>query len=265
MIHAAADPLPALRDGQGSIGLFMLPKRASERHKAVAQKPAAQVPGIASYGCCNRKALNTVRKRDGLPWIAPMLETVPILPIAVEQSAITKIGDARAANPAGMRKSRRVPALAECKMQPLAAALHRSAVVRRAKENELAQTPRPIVSRLSAVMARASRHQASHAAPEDNQLLQRDGPFGGKSLQQTGKRAPVDGNMQAGVVVQIYRGVPQIAGERCAVIMAVPMPIAVVQTQAMHQHSQPAAERGESRRQALLVELQLAGRRGACS
>ncbi len=42
MIHATANPSMILWDGQSAMGLFMQAKRAVDRHKAVAQKPAAQ-------------------------------------------------------------------------------------------------------------------------------------------------------------------------------------------------------------------------------
>ena len=45
--HGAADPLPTLRDGQRTMGLLMLAERATDRHKAVAQKPVAQAAGPA--------------------------------------------------------------------------------------------------------------------------------------------------------------------------------------------------------------------------
>jgi len=110
MIHAASDPLLALRNGQGAMRVIMLGKRAPERHEAVTQKPVAQAAGLAPCSWSNREALDAFWKRDDLPAIAGMLEPVPVQPIAVEQIAMTKIGDAGAANMAEMCECRCVPA-----------------------------------------------------------------------------------------------------------------------------------------------------------
>ena len=124
----------------------MLAERATDRHKAIAQKPVAQAAGPAPGRRCDRKGVNALWKRNGLPCIANMLESVPVLPVAVEQISIAKICDASAPNPAEMREGRRVSALVEHKMQPLAAALHWSAVMRRSQENELATNRFPLKS-----------------------------------------------------------------------------------------------------------------------
>ena len=123
MIHGAANPLMILRDRQIATGLLMLPERAMNRHKAVAQKLVAQATSLAPHGRCNREALDALRKRDGLPRIANELEPVRVLPIAIEQIAITKIGNACAANAREMGKGRCVTACFEREMKPLAAAL----------------------------------------------------------------------------------------------------------------------------------------------
>ena len=98
MIDAAANPSMILWDGQSAMGLLMQSKRAVDRHKAVAQKPFGQAASFSRRGRCNREALNPLGKRDGAPAIANVLEPVRALPIAIEEIAITQIGDAGAAN-----------------------------------------------------------------------------------------------------------------------------------------------------------------------
>jgi hypothetical protein len=47
-------------------------------------------------------------------------------------------------------------------------------------------------------------------------------------LDQVGERAPVRGNMKATVVVQIDRREAEVAGQRGAVIVPLPIPLQVV-------------------------------------
>ena len=183
-----------------------------------------------------------------------MLEPVPVLPVTVEQISIAKICDASAPNPAEMREGRRVSALVEHKMQPLAAALHWSAVMRRSQENELAQMPQPVMSFGSAIIASAPGYQPAHAVADHDQFLDRRRPLGDKHLQQISKSPPVGGNVQASVVMQIKWCVAQIARQRGAVIVTIPMPMPMVQAQAVHENNQPAALRCESLREAISIE-----------
>ncbi len=76
-------------------------------------------------------------------------------------------------------------------MQPLAGALHWSAVMRRSQENELAQMPQPVMSIESAIIAGASGYQPAHAVPDNDQFLERRRPLGDKHLQQISKSPSV--------------------------------------------------------------------------
>ena len=225
------------------------------RHKAVAQKLVAQATSLAPHGRCNREALDVIRKRDGLSRIADMLEPVPVLPIAIEQIAITKIGNARAANPREMGKGRCVTACFEREMEPLAAALHGSAVMGRTKENEFAKVARPTMSLGIAKITCAPSNKPAHAVANNDKFLDGGRPPLDKAFQQFGKRAPIGGNMQPRVVVQINRRVAQIARQGRAVIVAVPFPLQVAHAQAMHQYSQQSGQRDKSLRATFLVQV----------
>jgi hypothetical protein len=95
---------------------------------------------------------------------------------------------------------------------PIAATLQQSTMVRRAQADQLAQMLRPDLARRHAVVVSTTAHQASHAVGENQQLLQRCWPLLEKRLNQSGKRSPVDGRMQTGVVVNVNRCVLQGMG-----------------------------------------------------
>ena len=81
--------------------------------------------------------------------------------------------------------------------------------------------------------ASAVSNQSTHAVPDDANLLNRDRPVPQEGFEQLGKRAAVLVNMEAAVIADIKRAVPEFVGERCAVIVASAPPVLVVQAQAM--------------------------------
>ncbi len=79
-----------------------------------------------------------------------------MFPVLVQQAAVAEVGDAGTANPSEASKRRRVWAGVQNDVQPIAATFQRGAVVWRAKEDDLAEMPQPIVSCNFAVVAGAA-------------------------------------------------------------------------------------------------------------
>jgi len=119
--------------------------------------------------------------------------------------------------------------------------------MRRADEDELVEPPQPVVVRQRAVMARAMGDEPAHAVPDQHELGQRYRPESHQVLEQSRKHAPVDGDMEAAVVVQINRRIREVAGERRAVIVSLALPLQIVHAQAVQQHDQLAAHSGNRR------------------
>jgi len=91
----------------------MVSQRAGERHEAVAEHPVVQIADALAGRCRDGEAVDALRKRHRLPRVIAMLEAITALPIFVEQIAITKVGDAGAADSAEMRERRRVTEFSE--------------------------------------------------------------------------------------------------------------------------------------------------------
>ena len=87
------------------------------------------------------------------------------VPVFVHQIAEPQIGDARAADLANASQWRGVLAHAEQDVDPVAAALQRRPVMRRAEENELVDPPRPFVARQRAVMEGAAGDEPPMLCP----------------------------------------------------------------------------------------------------
>ena len=95
------------------------------------------------------------------------------------------------------------------------------------------------------MMTSAARNKATHAVADDDQLADRDGPFGDQALHDVGKFAAIHRNAPAAVVMQIERRIAEITRKGCAVIVTLARPLQIVHAQAVQQHQQrPSAMRG---------------------
>ena len=88
------------------------------------------------------------------------------MPVLVEHVAEAQVGDAGAADLPEPRERRAVAADAEQHVDPVAAALERRAVVRRAEADQRAQLRAPARGPRLAVVARAARDEPAHAVTE---------------------------------------------------------------------------------------------------
>ena len=75
-------------------------------------------------------------------------------------------------------------------------------------------------------------------------------------FEQLGERAPVGGDVEAAVVVQVDRRVAEVARQRGAVIVPLALPLQVVHAQAVQQHDQLAAGLRDRRGQRLAFARQ---------
>ena len=207
-------------------------------------------------GCGDRVARDAFRQRHGHAEVAAAREAIALVPVLVDQVAEPQIGDARAADLAEASEWRGVRARAEQHVHPVAAALERRAVMRRAEEDELVETPQPRVARQRAVVAGAAGDEPAHAVPDEHELGQRHRPALHQRFEQLGERAPVGRDVEAAVVVQIDRRVPEVARQRGAVIVSLALPLQIVHAQAVHQHDQLAAGVRDRRGQRLAFARQ---------
>jgi len=97
--------------------------------------------------------------------------------------------------------------------------------VRRTEEHHLAEVPQPIVPRQTTVVAGAACNQAAHAVSDNDQLLHRHRPGVQQDLDQAGKGAAVDGNVQPAVVVQIHRRERGVCGQGRPVVVPLAPPL----------------------------------------
>ena len=69
--------------------------------------------------------------------------------------------------------------------------------------------------------------------------------------QQSGQGLAVVGDVQAGVVPQVQRVRVEVAGQRSPVVVPLPLPVRVAHAQAVHEHDDAGARRGDRRGDAI--------------
>jgi hypothetical protein len=82
-------------------------------------------------------------------------------------------------------------------------------------------------------MTGAARDEPTHAVPHQHEFGYRHRPAMRELFEPFGERTPVDGDVEAAVVVQIDRRVPEVAPQRGAVIVSFALPLQVVHAQAV--------------------------------
>ncbi len=171
-------------------------------------------------------------------------EAVAMPPILVEQAAEAQVGDAGAADLAEAGERDRVGAGVQDDVHPVAAALQRDAMVRRAEEDHLAKPPGPLVPRRVAVVPCAARYQPAHAVADDVQVDHGHLPRLHQLLDQPGERPSVGGDVEPAVVVEVYgrerRGEGGIVGQRRSVVVAIAAPLQVAAAQPVHEQEDVA-------------------------
>jgi hypothetical protein len=80
-------------------------------------------------------------------------------------------------------------------------------------KTDLVEAVKPLVACELTVVASAPRDEASHAVPDDHELGQRHRPAPYEGFESFGERAPVRRDVEAAVVVQIYRRVAEIPAQ----------------------------------------------------
>ncbi len=111
-----------------------------------------QVAAACAMAGGDRVAAHAVGQRQRAAAVGAAREAIAALPVLVEQVAVAQVGDAGAAQLAQARERRRVGRGAEQQVDPVAAALERRAVVRRAEEDEVVEARRPALAGLRAVV-----------------------------------------------------------------------------------------------------------------
>src|SRR5205823_10176902 len=143
-------------------------------------------------------------------------ETVAGIPILVEQVAETQIGDTRAAEHSESGERRRIGTDSGYRLQPVAAALERRAVMGRAEEQQRAQSLGPLAPRLPRVSNRAARNQPAHAVSENRQPATPARPRLEERLEHARELPSVLRNVTPAVVVHVHGRAAEIARERRA-------------------------------------------------
>ena len=234
MTRLVGDPLPRFGEGQRTFRVRVMTQRAGDGHQPVAEPTILQIAtplagsrgdGVAAH------ALRQLRDRAAAAMGA-------VVRMRVERMAVTQVGDAGAADLADARQRGRERRRAQDHVDPVAAALQRCAVVRRAHADQMAQELQPDVIQPCGLTAGAARDQSAHAVADDRDLVDRHRPLLLQGVELFGELSAVVGDRQPGVVVQIQRRVAQRIGEHRAVIVAVARPLQIVHAQAVDQDQQ---------------------------
>src|ERR1700716_682140 len=77
-------------------------------------------------------------------------------------------------------------------------------------------------------VTRASRYEPTHAVTNDADLVHGRGPGVNELFEHHRKRPPVRRDVQAAVVMEVNRRVPEVTRQRSAMIVAEPFPLPVV-------------------------------------
>ena len=159
MPHAIPDPFSVLWNRQTSCGVAMYSQGAVEWHQAIPDQSITQHAALFCADSGRRVAVNFRGKwHEVLPG---------------RDRAVAQVGDTCATCPTQMRERRHVRTQTHHRVEPVAAALQRRALMRRAKKYELAKILGPPVSCRMAVMTGASGNKPAHAVSHDCQFLDR--------------------------------------------------------------------------------------------
>src|SRR5258705_5245293 len=137
------------------------------------------------------------------------LEAIAIAPVFVEQVAVAKIGDAGAPQHAEPRKRRRVRASPHERLQPVAAALERRAMMRRAEEDDRLQDVAPGARRIRLAVG-AADDEPSHAVRDDRELAYRNRPTIDEPIEERCELTTVFRNVPSAVVVEVDGRVAEV-------------------------------------------------------
>src|SRR5271165_3158680 len=143
---------------------------AIDGHETIADQPILNASGRGGGSSGDGVARDSVRQRNGAAGIGRAAEAVATLPIFVHQVSVAQVGDAGAADLAEPREGSRIRRLAQNDVDPIADALERRAVMRRAEKDELAQFLPPLAARLLAIGAGASRDEAAHTMADADEI-----------------------------------------------------------------------------------------------
>ena len=138
-------------------------------------------------------------------------------------------------------------------------------MVRRAQKNQVPEPAWPVHALGRRAVAGTACHQAAHAVGQQGQGLDLLRPGLQQQFEQRRQLPAIDRGVQAGVVVQVNRGVAKLVCEPLPVVLAVARqrirravsaPLQVVHAQAMHQQQNLACRMGQVLRQRGLVHGQ---------
>ena len=216
MVHAVPDPLLARGKAQRAPGRTSLAERAGHRNEPVADEARAEARRLPRERGGDSEALHARGQGRHLPLRRGAIgggEAVLARPVLVEKAAVAKVGDAGAAQLAEARERGRVRARVEHHVHPVAAALERRAIVRRAEEDDLAHAPRPLVPRRPRRSGRRCAPPARPCCARRSRSPRREPARPSTSdCEQAGKLAAVGGDVQAAVVVQVDRRERRLEG-----------------------------------------------------
>lgn len=126
-------------------------------------------------------------------------------------------------------------------VDPIACALQRRPVVRRAQKDPFAQLAWPLQSGLHCLLEGTARDQTAHAVDQHAQLLHRHRPVGQQGFDAAGQLLAVHGGVQPRVIAHIDWRVAQCLRQVRAMVMACAQPLQIIHAQAMQQQQHLAA------------------------
>ena len=198
----------------------MLAQRAGQGHQPVTEclrqlafelRRPGQIGRGSGQGGRQRKTGHPRWKRQQRARIGPGLEAVGIRPVRRQYMTVAQISDAGAADLANFCKGPGHRVAAQHGIDPAANLFKRRAMVRRTEEDQMFESAQPLQATRSRAVAGAACHQPTHAVGQQAQRLHLYRPGFQQVLQQRRKLPAIDAGMQAGVVVQVNRGVTQLA------------------------------------------------------
>ena len=143
VIRAAHDPAPRRGDRERALGVFMVAKRAGDRDEPIPDRSIVDAARCLRRGCGDRMACDTRGQRNDHAGVVSAGEAVVALPILVDQRAVAKVGDARAAQAGQAIERGRVGNRSDGVVDPRADPLERRSVMRRSEKDELSQRASP--------------------------------------------------------------------------------------------------------------------------
>jgi len=229
VIQAVTDPLVACGESQPDTRIVMPAQCAVHRHQTISDRV---VTANARRNC---EAPHPFGQRHRLPAVPRLRKMVAPSPIVVQQVTVAQIFDPSTADTRDARQRSAITTQAQSDIYQVSDTFQCRAMVRRTEKNEVSHASRPAMPRRHTVSVSAAGYKPAAAVADNRYVPHRHGPLFEESFHQLGESAPVGGDVQATVVMQMHRRPSEVLRQRRRTVTTTARPLQVIHAKAMNQ------------------------------